>query len=276
MSDCNKVSNLEVWSECGASNTSSSRHSKSNVIQASSSHHSSESSQIAAEAWSKAEAAWKRAEYAKFQIDMRVEWTQIDATLNALKEESVAEAAPAAAKVLEAAAENEGGKGEMAIGPPLSPAVSRQCTDDYINTHFSHQKEDKRETVNPLQAQYKDTLDDSQRMLQSILSLTTQCFKLPKATQYPISPHANVNAFSPNLQGNSTASSPHKVSDRLTPRSTDVSDLAAFLTRCDLLTAGFKVIDNRPENYMSLRYAFYNAIEGLNLKPSEELDLLTR
>lgn len=268
MSDTKEVSNLEVRSECGASNasrTSSSRCSSR-----------SNSSQVAAEARAKAEAARKRAEYAKLKIDMEVERTRIDATLNALKEEGEAEAALAAAKVLEAAAENESSKADTAIGPPLSPAVSKQRTDDYTDAHFSHQEDDKVDkgkTVYAPKSQY-DTLY-SQCMMQPVASSTTQ--QQPQATRQPTVPRANINTFSSHSpQGYNTASSPHKVSDRLAPRTTDVSDLAAFLACRDLLTSGLKVFDNHPENYLLWRSTLCKAIDGLYLKPSEELDLLTK
>lgn len=60
------------------------------------------------------------------------------------------------------------------------------------------------------------------------------------------------------------------------PRSSEVSDLAVFLARRDLLTCSFKVFDNKPENYIPWKTAFMNAIDGLNLKDNEETDLLTK
>lgn len=61
------------------------------------------------------------------------------------------------------------------------------------------------------------------------------------------------------------------------PRPSNISDLAALLSRRDLLTAGLTtVFDNRPETFMGWKSAFCNAIEGLDLKCSEEVDLLTK
>lgn len=62
----------------------------------------------------------------------------------------------------------------------------------------------------------------------------------------------------------------------LTPPQTELADFTAYLARRDLLTSGFKVFDNRPESYLSWKSIFRNAIEGLYLKSSEELDLLTK
>lgn len=171
---------------------------------------------------------------------MKVERACIDATLNALKE-SEAEAALAAAKVLEAAAEVEYCKSEMDIAsPPLSPAVSRQHTDEYINTHFNHQQDDKSENKVEVactsQPQYTEALYTSQRMLQPVLAHILQHFQDPQTTHQ--SPHSNVKAFSPY--------SPHENNNLIT---------------------GFKVFGDRLDHYMSWRSTFRNAIKGLNLKP---------
>lgn len=58
--------------------------------------------------------------------------------------------------------------------------------------------------------------------------------------------------------------------------STDVSELAAYLTRRYLITTGLKVFDDQPASYLSWKSSFNNAVEGLNLKPSEELDLIIK
>ncbi len=52
-------------------------------------------------------------------------------------------------------------------------------------------------------------------------------------------------------------------------------ELAKFLARRDLLTGGLSRF-NKPENYWAWKSSFCNAIEGLDLKPSEELDLLVQ
>lgn len=57
---------------------------------------------------------------------------------------------------------------------------------------------------------------------------------------------------------------------------TELSDLAAYLAHHDLLTAGFKVFDNRPESYLSRKSMNCSATEELDLKASEVLDLLTK
>lgn len=54
----------------------------------------------------------------------------------------------------------------------------------------------------------------------------------------------------------------------------NVSVLANFLARRELLTAGLKKFNDKPENYWAWKSAFSNATEDLGVKASEELDLL--
>ncbi|XP_030582792.1 uncharacterized protein LOC115778696 [Archocentrus centrarchus] len=259
--DPNEAANLEVRSECKASSArsmSSRRSCKSHA------------SQAAAEARAKAEAARTRAEFARRQIDMEVERARLDATLNALKEEGEAEAALAAAKVLETAAVNEDSKSEVGItGPPLASAVSRQRTDEYINTHFGHQQDEMKDSsqTRPVGATYS-----RQPNVQPLSSYTSRRFQDTEATH-----HVSLKAYGPlSPHSKNTMNTPHEVGGKPTQISTDISDLAAFLARRDLLSTGVKVFDNRPENYTSWKSTFCSAIEGLNLRPSEELDLLTK
>lgn len=80
---------------------------------------------------------------------MEIEIAYIAAMLNAHKELT--------------AADNEDGKSHVIItGPPLSPAVSQQHTDEYINAHFFHQQMKRR----ILQSWYKSVTYASQPMLQ--------------------------------------------------------------------------------------------------------------
>lgn len=63
------------------------------------------------------------------------------------------------------------------------------------------------------------------------------------------------------------------------PPSTDhagMSEIARYLVRRELMNSGLSKFDNGPENYLAWKSSFMNALEGLSLTPSEELDLLTR
>lgn len=52
-------------------------------------------------------------------------------------------------------------------------------------------------------------------------------------------------------------------------------DLAKYMTRCDLMIASLTRFYDKPENYWAWKSTFCNATEGLDLKLSEELDLLS-
>ncbi|KAL3996892.1 hypothetical protein ACER0C_009548 [Sarotherodon galilaeus] len=115
--DTSQLSQLEVRSEC---RSAASRQSNSSAA-----------SLAAARARADAEAARARAEYAKRQIDMEVEKARMEAALNALKQEGEAEAALAAARVLEAAVLDQA---ESVKPSDVPAAVSR--TQEYVETHF--------------------------------------------------------------------------------------------------------------------------------------------
>lgn len=227
----------------------------------------SSTSQAAARAQAEAEAARTRAQYAKRQIDMEVEKARIKATLNALKKEGEAEAVLAAAHVLEAAADEEHHAidlTEQGISPKTPPSIRR--AQDYVNDHFTNFSLQVKEEEKPDTGQLV-SYNDSHHLQQS-------------HTPVASSPGEHLTDF---VDREQLKSPPTHIKMDISPQPrpsvtppAELSDLAAYLARCDLLTAGFKVFDNRPESYLSWKSIFCNAIEGLNLKPSEELDLLTK
>ncbi|XP_025752917.1 uncharacterized protein LOC106097899 isoform X4 [Oreochromis niloticus] len=247
------LSQMVVRSECHSRSSRSSRRSST--------------SQAAARARAEAEAARTRAQYAKRQIDMEVEKARIEATLNALKKEGEAEAALAAAHVLEAAADEEHDAvdlTEQGVSSKTPPSIRR--AQDYVNAHFADcslvvNEDRKPDTGQPVGN------NDAQHLRQS---------QPPVAS----SPGGHLAGFVDQEQPKSPPI--HRKTDISTlpqpslPPKTELSDFTAYLARRDLLTAGFKVFDNRPESYLSWKSIFHNAIEGLNLKSSEELDLLTK
>ncbi|XP_025754388.1 uncharacterized protein LOC106097728 isoform X2 [Oreochromis niloticus] len=247
------LSQMVVRSECHSRSSRSSRRSST--------------SQAAARARAEAEAARTRAQYAKRQIDMEVEKARIEATLNALKKEGEAEAALAAAHVLEAAADEEHDAvdlTEQGVSSKTPPSIRR--AQDYVNAHFANCSLVVNEDGKPDTGQLVGN-NDAQHLRQS---------QPPVAS----SPGEHLADFVDQKQPKSSPI--HRKTDISTlpqpslPPKTELSDFTAYLARRDLLTAGFKVFDNRPESYLSWKSIFRNAIEGLNLKSSEELDLLTK
>ena len=244
--DSTHLSQLEVRSEC---RTAASRRSSSSAA-----------SLAATQARANAEAARARAEYAKRQIDMEVEKTRIEATLNALKEEGEAEAALAAAKVLEAVVlDKPESVKRLSVRASMATAVSR--TEEYVRTHFHNNPHMKDETKHK-----EERCDNIEPNMPEGAAHSCE--------YHTNSPPASLSKFLP------TRSRSHNRADKtisLSPhKSTDISDLAALLSRRDLLTAGLTVFDNRPETYIAWKSMFRSATEDLTLKCSEELDLLTK
>ena len=252
--------NWEMRSECGPSSSSSRRSIRSNV------------SLAAAEARAKAEAARTRADYTRRQIEMKVERARLDAMLTAMQDEGEAEAALAAAKALEAAADTETTKDRASIGSSLvRSAEPVQRTEEFVRAHFDHHqdhpvnesawddpKDDPNEHSHPQNAAVEAKVLLPPRHLQG----SPDCYAPPPqdAVPTPLSrtPHCTGVADRQYHDNGRSNQFPHSHSD--------ISDLTAHLARRDLLTAGLKVFDNRPENYLSWKASFCNVTQGLNLK----------
>ncbi|XP_028311965.1 uncharacterized protein LOC114468978 [Gouania willdenowi] len=210
--------------------------------------HRSITSQTAAKARADAEAARTRAQYAKRQIDMEVEKARIEATLNALKVEGEAEAALAAAQVLEAAADEAAHSAvDLAdISIPVKTPPSMRRAQDFVNTHFNDDQ---------------GLLEEEEKNETRPVSHQNDTHKRYMDTGQPRYPENHTRAGT---------------SSQRRPLPTPQTELSAYLARRDLLTAGITVFDNRPESYLSWKSMFHNATQGLNFKASEELDLLTK
>ncbi len=275
----------------------------------------SAASLAALEARAKAEAALTRATYAQKEIEVRVkqaqvqaqlkvEETRLEATLNALHQESEAEAAAAEASVFEAAAET-GEIEQLSDGRGLlSSHESLQRTEKYVEDQHKYKEGDLPMLVESTEhkplAPYSVNLIQPQAIKQHspfkdlpVRSTTTQI--LTNAAT-PLSSHTihtqaesikqaggNISQFNsalpdalpPKQNITFTSHSSSHRNERHAARS-DVFELAKFLARRDLLTGGLSRFNDKPENYWAWKSSFCNAIEGLDLKPSEELDLLVQ
>lgn len=58
--------------------------------------------------------------------------------------------------------------------------------------------------------------------------------------------------------------------------SRDSNELAKYLMRSQLLTSELTKFDDKPENYLSWKSSFINAIDTLELRASEQIDLLVK
>lgn len=84
---------------------------------------------------------------------------------------------------------------------------------------------------------------------------------------HPFKSYTSKGYYSPNMRNEPYVTKPDN---------SEILNLAKFLESRDLLTASLMKFDDKPENYWAWKSTFSNAIEDLDLKPFEELDLLTK
>lgn len=237
----------------------------------------SSASIAALNARAKAEAARTRAEFAKMEIEMKVkkaelkvEEVRLDATLQALKQQCDAEAAQAEAYVFEKAATDL--EEESALGSAKVDSTER--TRDYVK----HQIILKADSSPLSNIEHNDTL------------ATTVPYEPPKQepgqstdTEYVHPPPgANKCKDVPQLSQSipvrklSFGALPTHQSTGYTPQVGNMTDIARFLARRDLLTGGLRKFSDKPGDYWGWKSSFNNVIDDLNLSASEEFDLLIK
>ncbi|CAL9684350.1 unnamed protein product [Knipowitschia caucasica] len=217
----------------------------------------SSASMAALNARAKAQAARKRAEYAKKEIEMqvkkaelKVEETRLEATLQALQQERDAEAAHAEAIVFETAVIDL--EDERKIVPKTDNVVER--THKYVTDQITL-KETSKGSFHPLKHE-TDTLKE--------YALFPQIGK----------GHKNIPQGSPNQKWVPGESPKSELC--VHTRQDNISDVARFLARRELLTGGLRSFTDKAGDYWGWKSSFENAICDLNLTASEELDLLIK
>lgn len=282
---------LEVRSTCSGSSSRS----RSSLTEA------------AVGARAKAEAARARAEFARREIEIKMRQAELSATLEVLKEEKEAEAAFAEANVFEAAIaeevnretsatpasekqHGESRQGQDKIQPKLTSHMLNQLPasthsyglQSYLRYSPDHNGEDlpeakhftpiKQCAISPVpdsaaspncvpQTNPHDIINDSGGLILPAVTTQQQREYVSSPTQYKGSLSPFSVPFQPMQHDNVNG---------------DFASVAKFLAKRDLVTNGLTKFTDRAEDYWAWRTSFCNAIEGLSLKPSEELDLLTR
>ncbi|XP_048035615.1 uncharacterized protein LOC125261089 [Megalobrama amblycephala] len=272
----------------------------------------SAASLVAIEARAKAEAARARAAYAQREIELKVkkaqlqvEETSLEATLEALQQEKEAEAALAEATAFEAIVDGADieESSENECKQKSSSLYSLKRIDEYVqdqNAYKNKHHQASKHTVTPL-------IQSADREQQNALPSHRQSIQYSQETPQHVSSYSEPlfqsqdqhDSFQPirvpEKEANSQNTIPHysqptncSTSNRYySPNvgnephaakreNSEIFNLAKFLARRDLLTAGLIKFDDKPENYLAWKSTFSNAIEDLDLKPCEELDLLTK
>ena len=245
------------------------------------------------------------------KAQLKVEETRLDATLEAIQQEKEAEAALAEATVLEAVVDSADiEKLSVVSGSDRGSARrSAERTEEYVQKQLAYtnslQPSDNPQPeaevkLSPSTAVDHKPCDDSSPHNKPIDSQhethhsSLEAPTLVKAASF--SRRSLVN-FRPKRESEwNTPQSAPEFKSHWSPRdntednkqsrrggqhvsgesSSNVSDLAKFLARRDLLTAGLTKFNDKPENYWAWKSTFSNAVEDLDLKASEELDLLIK
>ncbi|XP_026119086.1 uncharacterized protein LOC113098285 [Carassius auratus] len=218
----------------------------------------------------KAEAAQARAAYAKKEIELKVEQARLQATLEALQEEKEKDAALAEAQVLEEAFLETERSAASRVSVPVPIEDSRNRTANYVKIQSeissgtlpsSGEKETQpklqsSQFVSPIKSEtdFKDLPISSQNM-----DFSVDMFQ--DATQTQASPRRYQIQSGPSDKGDSLSIT---------------YDLAKYLARTQLVSAGLTYFDDKPINYWAWKSSFQGAISGLGLSPAEELDLLIK
>lgn len=241
---------------------------------------------------------------------MKIKEACIAAELSALKHqrEVAVAVALAEAEVLEAAAENQSREGSRNHHDTVSVAIQHTC--DYVEHHSQPHLSDAEPPVltpytPPLLPLIKPNVQADKEEPSPGLDSSASHF-LPKdyvhATQQPelatpmVRQHAtrdNDNHKSQQPERPTPAVHHHPLDHlhsaqsyspsfnraSLQPNTDDrsgMSEIAKYLVHRELVNASLIKFNDRPENFWAWKSSFLNAIEGLNLTASEELDLLTK
>lgn len=214
-------------------------------------------SMAAAKARARAEAERTRAYYVKKETEMKVEKVRMEGSLTALEHEKEAAAAMAEARILEEAVESieEGSYDSCSpIAPPVDPV---QRTSDYVEQHSNYSFAAPPEEIS-LAAPHVDLFlygkENKQLMRSSSGSVSPDYVKLVKdSVSNPITimtekpqpaTYTPVKHWPPAPTYNAGASM-HSASHG----EAEMSDLARFLARCELINSGLTKFDDHPENY---------------------------
>ncbi len=209
----------------------------------------------------------------------------MEGNLTALEHEKEAAAAMAEVRVLEEAIESlEGGSCHSGsqIAPPIDPV---QRTSDYVEQHSSHSNVvfpeeaslatphvefiNRQEEENRLLTESSPgcTPPDCVKMASDSVSkpATVKIEKTQSATYSPFNYWPLAQAYN----ASTPVQSPFQ-------GEAEMSDLARFLARRELINVGLTKFDDHPVNYWAWKSSFLNATSGLKLTSSEQLDLLIK
>lgn len=223
----------------------------------------------------KAEAARKRAEYAKKEIEMqvkkaelKVEETRLEATLQALQQERDAEAAHAEAIVF-----------ETAVNDLEEEHVSVPQRVDTLERTFNYVKDQLiiKDSTSPIGHTEYNSMPAPNVTFLTPKQEPTRSDTLKEYVLQPLSTDKGENVSqSPKLMQKMSPGTSPRFEHKVSMQQGNISDIARFLARRDLLTGGLRRFSDKAGDYWGWKSSFENAICDLNLTASEELDLLIK
>lgn len=256
----------------------------------------------AAIARAKAEASKARLAFADKEMTMKIEKARLEASMDKLKIEKETAAAEAEAEALEAAADASSDRhsAEFQLHPtPLDPI---QRTKEYVAEQVKeYELRQSVAEMDPL-----SQVEDKQVYTEPPALHSIQNPRLKTENEAADASHCNAhseisgrNAPQQPLLASDVAHScrngdynhtPHSVpSSKLSPLplsqpghrpphhdGSTMTDFVRYFARRELVTTGLLQFNDQPESYRAWRRSFLNALRGLELTPSEEMDLLVK
>ncbi|XP_023812156.1 uncharacterized protein LOC111947642 [Oryzias latipes] len=237
----------------------------------------------AAKARAKAEAAKARLSFAAKEMNLKVEKAQIEASLEILKQEKDVASAVAEAEALEAAVASHS---EVRSNP--SSSVTAERTRQYVMSQASLLKEEGDTARQPTQDENAPrgkpdpTSNQSLHMTREKDSHQIQVGLPNYADHVPnspvpapfshgnksYSPHRSNRPPSPGFYGTNP---PHQKS-----RNSNESDFIKYFARREIVASGLLQFNDEPQSFRAWKRSFVNAINGLDLTASEEMDLMLK
>ncbi|XP_057699895.1 uncharacterized protein LOC130920590 [Corythoichthys intestinalis] len=244
---CSPSSQGELWetrSRCSRSSKQSTR---------------SSASVAALKARAKAGAAQAQLAFAEEEAEAMKQQAQIQAQLHVLKVKKEAAAASAEADILEAAIQQE--EAQPLCHPSSIDFVdSKQKVQNYIDSQVIQPVQHPVPCWNPFHQ-----IDNSSIQPQPLPQQNSHTFNCISSPIPGATSPAPIHQYQP-----LSSSLPHP------QQKTNVSDVAKYLMRRELVTGTMQRFDDDPQNYRSWKSSFVNITKDLALSDKEELDLLLK
>ncbi|KAF7705473.1 hypothetical protein HF521_020759, partial [Silurus meridionalis] len=212
---------------------------------------SSSAGSAAVRARARAEAAKTRLSYAEEEANLRLQQAKLEVSIEMLKYKKEAAAAIAEAETLEAAADVKSDKHSCDLNKDSVPLEATQRTKQYV----------------------LDQLKEKESDLKSCENGDTQAKTAPvpnhNVSPSPLKPE-------PPPAHHAIRPDSYDCSSYRNDGGSQINDFVRYLARRELVATGLLQFNDKPQNYRAWKRSFITAIRGLNLEPSEEMDLLLK